>query len=766
MPHFFSCLNKTCLLVLFCICYHIQAQNGGIANNWYFGNHYGLNFNTGNPTLVSGPIATSEGVAAVSDVNGNLLFSTDGTYVYNKNNLQMPNGFGLWGHPSASQSAIIVPDPGNTNRYYVFTVEATAGSFMPVGDSGVAYSIVDLTLNGGLGDVITKNVSLVHPAPEKLTAVRHCNGTDYWVLCHGWNSDAFYAYQITPTGVNAPVISHIGAYHYSPFGGNSETLGYIKFSPNGQKLVAVRTYVTNSDIEIFDFDNATGILSNLTNIPSPGGGYGISFSPDNTKLYIGSFFDGLLQYDLTAPNIAASLYVLDGSGTYGAVQLGPDGKIYTVPYNTNPLTLGLVSNPNAAGASCNYNAFAFTLPSGNAFFGLPNFPDNIIASTLYIGPDVSLCDGDSLTLQAKAYWENYLWSTGDTTQSINVNQAGTYWVAVTTSCGNLLSDTIIVYPPSLPVDLGNDTAFACNINSITLYTNAANASTCSWSTGAVSPYIVVNNAGTYWVNVTDACGSSTDTIVVSPFVSALNYVQDTFFCKSANVSLNAAAGYANYEWNTGANTQNLVVSQVGIYYVNMTDNNGCIFIDSVMVTQNLNFAPNAFFATTNTNNVNGTFSTTIAFTSTVANEQHFWDFGDGTSDTAAFPAIHIYPCGSNYLITHIVSNECGTDTFYFTIDDGCHTANIENSNEYGILLYPNPITDGTFYIEIDRFDEKGMRLDLYDMVGKCVYSKPLAKGENYITLDKDFPNGIYLARIACSNPKNTTFRILVMGKIK
>ena len=132
-----------------------------------------------------------------------------------------------------------------------------------------------------------------------------------------------------------------------------------------------------------------------------------------------------------------------------------------------------------------------------------------------------------------------------------------------------------MYPPSPPVDLGNDTAFACNVNSITLYTNASNASTCSWSTGVVSPNIVVNNAGTYWVNVIDACGSSTDTIVVSPFVAALNYLQDTFFCKSANVSLNAAAGYVNYEWNTGANTQNIVVSQVGLYYVNITDNNGC-----------------------------------------------------------------------------------------------------------------------------------------------------------------------------------------------
>ena len=118
-----------------------QGQN----NNWYFGLNAGITFNTNPPSaLTNGQLNTFEGCAAISDNAGNLLFYTDGTTVYNKLHAIMTNGSALFGHLSSTQSAIIVPLPGSNTIYYIFTLDAFAGTH------GVCYSIVDMTLILGL----------------------------------------------------------------------------------------------------------------------------------------------------------------------------------------------------------------------------------------------------------------------------------------------------------------------------------------------------------------------------------------------------------------------------------------------------------------------------------------------------------------------------------------------------------------------------------------------------------------------------------------
>src|SRR5258705_6855271 len=117
------------------------------ANIWYFGANAGLDFNSGNPVALSGSqLYTLEGCLTISDKNtGQLLFYSDGIKVWNRNHQQMPNGFGLWGHPSSTQSGVVVAKPGSTTQYYIFTVAAQAGvAGNPVQTySGVAYSLVD-----------------------------------------------------------------------------------------------------------------------------------------------------------------------------------------------------------------------------------------------------------------------------------------------------------------------------------------------------------------------------------------------------------------------------------------------------------------------------------------------------------------------------------------------------------------------------------------------------------------------------------------------
>ena len=117
-------------------------------NIWYFGNFAGIDFNSGAPVaLTNGALATDEGCSSISDDMGNLLFYTDGISVWNRNHVRIPNGFGLMGDPSSTQSAIIISKPGSNNIYYIFT---TLGFGEP---DGLRYSIVDMTLQGGLGDI-------------------------------------------------------------------------------------------------------------------------------------------------------------------------------------------------------------------------------------------------------------------------------------------------------------------------------------------------------------------------------------------------------------------------------------------------------------------------------------------------------------------------------------------------------------------------------------------------------------------------------------
>ena len=116
----------------------------GEAANWYFGVNAGLNFSSGAPVLdLNGQLATNEGCGSISDANGDLLFYTDGITVWEKNHNQMPNGFGLMGDPSSTQSGIIIPLPGSEVIYYIFTVDSSAG------DHGFRYSIVDMSFNNG-----------------------------------------------------------------------------------------------------------------------------------------------------------------------------------------------------------------------------------------------------------------------------------------------------------------------------------------------------------------------------------------------------------------------------------------------------------------------------------------------------------------------------------------------------------------------------------------------------------------------------------------
>jgi hypothetical protein len=333
---------------------------------------------------------TSEGCSVISDLTGAVRFYTDGGTVWNSNNQVMQNGTGLLGNSSATQSALIVPWPGDCTRYIIFTVDAAEDNLQ----NGLRYSVVNMNLNNGLGglDPVLKNKPLQTPGlvDEKLTAVRDADQSDYWVVAHGYahsmsapEATQFYAFHVTSSGLSAsPVTSSVGQPHYASDFGNAQ--GQMKISPDGHRLALAVTYAKFA--EIFDFNSSTGTVSNPVKLDLSGfsNSYGIAFSPNGQVLYVSttaSSPNALLGFDLTAANIAGSrtpLYSHVGSGNYydiGALELGPDGKIYVARPN-DPVkhptdSVGTISSPNSL-ATAVFTPDAVHLAAGtHSRLGLP-----------------------------------------------------------------------------------------------------------------------------------------------------------------------------------------------------------------------------------------------------------------------------------------------------------------------------------------------------------------------------------------------------------
>ncbi|MEP7169014.1 MAG: T9SS type A sorting domain-containing protein [Bacteroidota bacterium] len=354
------------------------------ADNWYFGYNAGISFSSGSPVaLMNGALTSDEGCSSISDSAGNLLFYTNGEKVWDRNHQLMPNGTGLYGQNSSTQSCLIVKRPGWTGRYFIFTTDIFF-AFLP--DNGFCYSEVDMSLNGGFGDIIStsKNINLIPDSvTEKLCGVRSANGIDVWVLVHTLNTNSFFAYLVTPSGVAiSPIISNVGTF-IGVFGHG----GQMKFSLSGNRLALAND--TNS-FELLDFDDLTGIVSNPLVLTDSDYhlAYGVEFSPDDSRLYVSNFDvlnDSIYQYNLFAGSdsliIASKLSLgsINAPNYIGQLQLAPDGKIYIVKSLSK---LSIINNPNNLGLSCNLVINGVTIISpGENTDGLPNFVSSYLVST-------------------------------------------------------------------------------------------------------------------------------------------------------------------------------------------------------------------------------------------------------------------------------------------------------------------------------------------------------------------------------------------------
>ncbi|MBT7093623.1 MAG: T9SS type B sorting domain-containing protein [Bacteroidetes bacterium] len=553
-------MQKTCkyaLLLAISFLFSMPAMTQKEGSIWYFGYNAGLDFTRHYPKpLTDGQIHTREGVATISSSEGDLLFYTDGTTVWNKIHQVMDNGTGLAGHVTSTQSSIIVPTPHKQYEYYVFTVDVVDDDGVP--GKGLNYSIVNMVLNNRLGRVFPKNENLLPICVEKITAVRHDNGEDYWIIAHGWNNATFYVYRLTTAGVSPAsggfAQQTLGAVHENTDPSddfNRGAVGYMKASPKGDYLaVAIESLKT---FELFHFDSKTGEIRALAALPagtehdptSPeNAAYGVEFSPTGNYLY-GSTRQGgrLYRWDLSKPeqtSIRNSLEILNSNMTaitLGAIQLAFNGKIYVCIAGKQ--YLGVINSPTQE--DCKFVQLGASLidntegTGGKTYYGLPTFlPDFFKAAEFYFE---NTCQNDT-TL----FYLSTIYGIGRTPKWTIFDETGANYIGEATVNAETFEGTFQFKEP------GN--------------------------------YIVELD-----VEQNGADIKQKREIMIHA-LPELNFTDTTVLCATKTVVLDAGDG-AFYHWSDNVNLLERfrTLATEGEYAVRVTHNNGCIKFDTTQVVE-------------------------------------------------------------------------------------------------------------------------------------------------------------------------------------
>jgi gliding motility-associated-like protein len=597
-------------------------------NTWYFGNAAGMTFNPGGATtphgLVDGANQAYEGNASICDDNGNILFYTNGTTVYNATHQAMLNGDGLLGHQSAAQSSIIVPRPNSDSIYYIFTTDAFENNF----SNGYRYSIVDISHDGGKGEVVSKNILLNASCSERLTAIRHANGIDVWIVGNEKNSNTFKCWLLTCNGLRqTPVVSKTGMTL------SDQDLGVMKASPDG-KFLCQTNYADyqGNFFQLFDFDNAAGTISNSRVISNPSTTYlSCEFSPDSKFLYLTRTEAFIDQFELrggSATSINSTRQSIPAAFGFYGIQAGPDGRIYLNRYKTK---LSVINLPGIQGTGCDFVLDQVDLAGRPGVLGLPNAindePLDPWNNFTYLVTDT--CKG---TIQFTAFTNlpapvQWSWTFGDGTTSNLQNPAHTFPNPATIYnvklvirsplvCGYIKRGKYIA-AGGASADANFDYVSKCDsgyvrfINISSVY--SANDISYHWDFGdgttssEKDPIHTYTNSGSFLVKLKMQAGLSCLDDSIS---KSLNLQQLAIHASPAltvvdagqTVQLNVTGGGTHFQWTPAQWLSNATIADPiaspldnVTYTVTATNDAGCRDEDSVIIKLN---APNDIFVPT------------------------------------------------------------------------------------------------------------------------------------------------------------------------
>lgn len=616
--------GHVCFGIIFCIvavCLFGNLHTAGaqnLAKNWYFGANAGITFVDGSPeVLTDGQINTFEGSATISRAStGEMLFYTDGVTVWNRLHNPMPNGTGLHGDKSTSQSALILPMPGNTFNYIIATPAPITSSNINGRCFCLKYSIVDMRREDGYGDVAIKNEILEDDITEHLTATPDCEGGGWWIIARKRSYPAFVAFHVTSAGITKiPVVSVIKD------GYEIRDAGQMNTSPSGARLVITSSAGLSL---LFDVDRATGAIYNpvdLFNGARIGTHYGASFSKDERYVYtaVTTEFPAqgttIYRWFVDSDDPEAILSSKESVAWFGnsegwmPLQLGPDARIYIGRPGTN--ILARFNTPSMPNPGLQDSAVVLI---GEVRSGLPNFPgsmllqyrpgDSICRIPTARMEEVVTCVGECLRLvdDSKGIIDSWYWqipggnpsTSRNRSPNICYNSAGSFPIKLIVS--NMYgSDTVnswvrVLFPPTVTVTRN---ARICKGGSVRL--TASGAKTYVWSpatglsnTTSATPTASPLTTTQYRVIGTSAEGCA-DTASVVVTVTNPSAGPDRTVCNNDSVML-AASGAVSYQWSpaTGLSNPNIAnpvakPTQTTAYVVTMRVDT-CVVSDTVMVT--------------------------------------------------------------------------------------------------------------------------------------------------------------------------------------
>jgi gliding motility-associated-like protein len=586
---------KTCFIPFICtlllICtIHTQAQYRNLLFSGTNRNTQ-LHFSgaTASTSYVPGPNKGAIGHA--EDSSGNILFYVSEYQIYRYNtNTVMPGSAGMNIY-SASAEIAICPNPANANQYYVFYTVKPCDRLL--------YCIVDMSLDGGQGDVIMLNTPVDPSVPsyyaEGVEVIKVPCENRYWLVAYAC-SKGFVRFTIDNTGISSRQL----IYSYPIGGSGTGELDYY----NGRLGLC---FGGSKEVLFGTFDPNTGVFANPTSLnltsTSVHGVYGLEFSPDAGKAYISlayeSAVDNLYQYDFNSgavhsfflpPSNPAPQWNKPGPGQ---IEMGPDGNLYIAYLLGNMVYV--VKNASS------FTPLITSIPTtavGDLSVSDPFQSDEFLEADFFVS---AMCLNDPAyftCIRNSCQAATYSWDFGDpasgmyntsTWQNPNhiYTSAGTYVVSVIVNGGTPEADTIthpLVIGEHQLFELGNDTSI-CNGNSLTLNGPLFPGVLYNWSNHDTTRNTSVNTAGTFVLTISDANCISRDSITISLLPNKIPYLAtaNTYLCPGATTTLYANNLTTAIAWSTGTTgTNTLTVNAPGIYWAEITDI-GCTTRDSIEI---------------------------------------------------------------------------------------------------------------------------------------------------------------------------------------
>jgi gliding motility-associated-like protein len=694
---------KLSVMLLFALLHSIQGK-AQLQGRIMVGNIY-LDFITNPPSSLVG--ATFN--IGICDINGNFLFGSDGLYALDKFGNFMPNS-SL--NTQNSINSFICPYPNNANKYFIFSntepggLSGNGGSSLAFGGGPTVwkYGIVDMSLNSGLGDLVSASNVLLDSSTTKLAGIGICNGAEYWVVALNWATDTISAYKITSTGISAtPVKSKAGSingiYNDQSF---DIGMGQMRFAANGNWLVNTRSG-PNGTVEVFTFNKLTGQI-NFAFSDTLALAKGCSFSPDCSKLYA-TGAAGLIQYDMNAgayANIVNSRTLIQPNITlppnntiipFGYLINVINGQMYVKRSLTLTNELSTIEQPNNLGLACSYNPICPVYQYGSGYtYALPNMLENytlLTKDTAYLY--YTNCKGlDSIPFKSSLIeaTANFQWNFGDPASGAsnasslqsplhNFSDTGSYSVQLIVSslCGaDTLTKTIIV--DSIPkTKISPNVIYNC-IPAANHTINVSGASKYKWipntflSCDSCASIIVNPNTTTnYTVTGSSPNGCITkDTIQLNIIPLIANVINTDSICQTTMytaTSLSSGAGIS-WQWLLGDGTIKNNGNPISHNYAPgnyvlqliLTDTLGCadtltknVFVDAQNMA-NFNLSDSILCV-----------GESISIADTLPNNTNIvYDFGDGINVDFKNP-LHSYETAGLFNISLTVDNVKCANTF-------------------------------------------------------------------------------------------------------